>query len=45
MDDDKATPEGGNNQENEDQEKLEVVGESLEVRVRDMDISFGLKLQ
>ena len=44
MDDDKATPEGGDNQENEDQEKLEVVdGESLEVR--DMDISFGLKLQ
>ena len=43
MDEDKATPDGGNNQENEDQEKLEVVGESLEVR--DMDISFGLKLQ
>ena len=44
MDEDKAAPEGGDNQENDVGEKLKVVGgESLEVR--DMDISFGLKLQ
>ena len=43
MDEDKSTPEGGDNQKNDEEEKLEVVGESLEVW--DMDISVGPKLQ
>ena len=43
MDEDKSTPEGGDNPENVEEDKLEVVGESLEVW--DMDISFGRKSQ
>ena len=34
MDEDKAAPEGGHKQDNDDEEMLKVVGENLEVRDR-----------
>ena len=43
MDEDKAAPEGGHKQDNDDKEMLEVVGEDFEVR--DKGISFEPKLK